>query len=402
MFNFFNKSQKNKKIKRKNKTRNKKEKNKNKTMNKKEKNKNKTMNKKEKNKNKKYIEGPCYMYFYPNLNNDRKLLIFGENHNNPNICAKQKKGIKILNFLKQIAENDEECVDIYIETFYKTKQFTRYDLNYELQSMYGNIHEYTSLDSLRDNFRNCDDRNKLFCNYKNSRIHFSDPRIIMKTNVIDITGTIDKYIKNVREGNVIVSPELHLLITNLSSFCFMNDTTYPKYKDALKFLMGWKKDDKHKKYYSEYLVSISGNNMDSFIDYYCKEYFKILEKEKNKIKYFSVEQIYKTLHEVYCNNYDEKIENSYSISLCIPMDVYFIFRYLMNFKKSKMSRGPSGCRETNYSKNTIIYCGYTHAKTYRDFFNKFFKTTAEINIEQNEKGNINSCLELPNNFEFIQ
>jgi hypothetical protein len=65
-----------------------------------------------------------------------------------------------------------------------------------------------------------------------------------------------------------------------------------------------------------------------------------------------------------------------------------------------MKRGPIGCRNTDYSKKTIIYCGYFHAETYKHFINVFFNAQPEISIEQINNGDINSCLELPDNFEF--
>lgn len=53
------------------------------------------------------------------------------------------------------------------------------------------------------------------------------------------------------------------------------------------------------------------------------------------------------------------------------MDVYFIFIYLMNFKKENMNHEPIGCRETNYSKNTIMYCGFDSCLELPDKFNFF-------------------------------
>jgi len=355
-----------------------------------------------KNKKKMYIDGPCAMYYYSNLPDNRKLLIFGENHFTLNPCDKKKKGIDIVNYLKEIANNSKECVDIYIEEFYKTKEFSRYNLHEEYLSIVDGMDHYINLVKLRKEFRSCDDRNKFFCKYKNARIHFSDPRIIYTTNVIYSSSSIDKYIENVMNGSIITTPELYLMQTNLSSVCYQFATNYKNFKEVIKFLIGWKREDKYKNYYCDYISYISGGySFDTIINSWSEEYFKIIDKEKKKIKNFSVEKIYKTLYKIY-ENYCINLNRSlFLTTLCIPMDVYFIFRYLMSFKKSKMNRGPIGCRDTNYSKNTIMYCGSAHAETYKLFMNNFFNVEPDINIEQMDENAINSCLELPEDFNFI-
>ncbi len=308
--------------------------------------------------------------------------------------------IKKVYYLKQIADNAEECIDIYIEEFYKTKQFTRFNLSLEYDKVRYGMNNFLNLNKLRTTFRGCNDRNKLFCKYENTRIHFSDPRVIHKTNVIDYSGSIDKYIKNINDGSILTTPELYLMETNISTNCYQLPTNYPKFKEVIKFLIGWKREEKYKNYYCDYISYITGGySFNILINNWSEEYFKIIDKEKKKIKNFSIEKIYKTLYKIYENYYENNIFTTFLITLCIPMDIYFIFRYLMNFKKSNMNRGPSGCRDTDYSKNTIIYCGFSHAETYRNFINIFFDIEPEINIQQNINV-FNSCLELPDEFEF--
>jgi len=369
----------------------------------KQKNKNKKSRKNIKNKTKNiYIDGPYTMYYYQTLPDNRKLLIFGENHFTPNPCNKKKKGIHIVDYLKEIADNAEECIDIYIEEFYKTKEFSRYNLNEEYSSLINGMSYYINLAKLRKEFRSCDDRNKFFCKYKNARIHFSDPRMIYTTNIIHSSNSIDKYIENVMNGSIITTPELYLMNTNFSTSCYQLPQNYHKFKEVVKFLIGWKRDEKYKNYYCDYISYISGGySFDIIINNWSEEYFKIIDKEKKKIQNFSVEKIYKTLCKIYQNYYTNFTRPLFFITLCIPMDVYFIFRYLMNFKKSKMNRGPIGCRDTNYSKNAIMYCGAAHAETYKLFINDFFNVEPDINIEQVDGNIINSCLELPEGFNFL-
>lgn len=354
--------------------------------------KNKKTKKNIKSEKKKYINGPCAMYYYSNLPNDRKLLIFGENHFTPNPCDENKINISIVEYLKEIAKKSTECVDIYIENDYKNKELTRYSNNSTDNLIY--------LNQLRREFLKCDDKNKQFCKYKNARIHFTDPRVIFETNVIDDTGSIDNYIENVMNGSILTMPELYLMRTNLSCDHYRRQTDYPKFKEVIKFLMGWKREEKYKIYYFDYISYITeGYSFDGIANSWYEKYFQIIEKEKKKIKKFSIEKIYKTLYKIYINYYENNML-TFEISLCIPMDVYFIFRYLMNFKKSNMNRGPIGCKNTNYSKKTIMYCGAGHAETYKMFFDDFFKVEPEILIEQKIDGVENSCLELPDNFDF--
>ena len=346
-----------------------------------------------KDENKKYIDGPCTMYYYSNLPDERKLLIFGENHFTPNPCIDDDKPFtSIVEYLKEIAKKSTECVDIYIENDYKNKELTKYNNN--------SLDNLIYLNQLRREFLKCDDRNKTSCKYKNARIHFSDPRIILETNIIDTSGSIDKYIEDVMNGSILTMPELYLMRTNLSCDHYKRPSDYPKFKEVIKFLMGWKREEKYKNYYLDYISYITeGYSFDGIANSWCEKYFQIIDKEKKKIKHFSIEKIYKTLYKIY-KNYYKDTSATFIISLCIPMDVYFIFRYLMNFKKSNMKRGPIGCRDTDYSKKTIIYCGYFHAETYKNFINNFFNVKSEISIEQINNGNVNSCLELPDNFEF--
>jgi len=353
------------------------------------------------NSQKKYINGPFLMYHYPNLPQDRKLLIFGELHYTPNPCHENKKGIHISNYLKKISNDSKECIDIYIEEFYKTIEFTKNNISKKQFDVMNKMNKINNINQLREEFKNCNDRNKSFCKYKNARIHFSDPRIIYKTNVIDASGSIDNLFKNVTNGTILMTPEIYLMHTNITSSCYQLKTNYPKFKEVIKFLMGWNRSEKYKQYYCEYIqVITNGHLYHELITNWSEKYFQIIDKEMGKIKHFSINKIYKTLYSIYEMQYENINISTFTISLCIPMDVYFIFRYLMNFKESNMNRGPSGCIKTNYSKNTIVYCGSHHATTYKYFINSFFNTQPEIDIEQVNGNEINSCLELPDNFNF--
>ena len=361
---------------------------------------------------KKYINGPFLMYHYPKLPQDRKLLIFGEIHHTPNPCDENKKGMSITKYLKKISNDSKECIDIYIEEFYKTTEFTKNNISKKKFNMMNKMNQINNINQLREEFRNCDDRNKSFCKYKNARIHFSDPRIIYTTNKIDDSGSIDNLSKNIMNGSILMTPEIHLMNTNLTSSCYQLNTNYPKFKEVIKFLMGWKRSEKYKQYYCDYIKTItSGHSYDGLINNWSEKYFQIIDKEIGKIKHFSVNKIYKTLYKIYEMQYENVNNSTFNITLCIPMDMYFIFRYLMNFKESNMDRGPTGCIKTNYSKNTIVYCGSFHATTYKNFIDSFFNTQPEIAIEQvnvNEINSmkqlnvneINSCLELPDGFNF--
>ena len=140
-------------------------------------------------------------------------------------------------------------------------------------------------------------------------------------------------------------------------------------------------------------------------DFRCRDwyemYLKIVNKEKKKIKKYSIEKIYKTLYEVYLEIYYD-IKNLWMTLFVIPMDVYFIFRYLMTYKKSK--NGPEDCKDFNYSKTSIVYCGDLHSKVYTLFFNKFFNTKPNISINNsnyNDFDKSQSCIKMPENFDIF-
>lgn len=354
----------------------------------------------------KYLEGPITFTYYKNLDGNRKLLLLGEDHTTPNSCKNKLNKIHITEYLEEIANNNIECVDIFIEQDYilKNNKFNFIDLlkTEYLKFKYGKYSN--NMNKIRTKFRKCTVRNKTYCNYKNSRIHFTDPRTIWtnEKNMYNINYNQDK-INNSR----IIYPVLYIsefnsqVLENLDYINYVeNSFSNVNFKDIIKFLIGWKRNDKNFHKFVELMALYGGQNITQLCYKWCQLYFKIIDKEKNKIKNYSVEKIYKILYEVYLEIYSNE-NNLFWTIFNIPMDVYFIFRYLMTYNKRRYSKI---CKNINYSKTSIIYCGDVHRFTYTLFFNKFFNTQADIFIDEHNYENYSeskSCIKLPTNFDIF-
>lgn len=122
-----------------------------------------------------------------------------------------------------------------------------------------------------------------------------------------------------------------------------------------------------------------------------KGWFKINNKYNKKA-------FYTHLLNTYINYEDQSVFNAV---FSIPMDIYFLLRLFINFDKSKMLRGPIGCRGEEYAemKNIIFYGGSYHTGIYIDFLKQHFQTEPKLLIDH--RSNDNQCIVFDSPFDFF-
>jgi len=101
------------------------------------------------------------------------------------------------------------------------------------------------------------------------------------------------------------------------------------------------------------------------------------------------------------NMYRKKTEKSMG-AYTFLIDIYLLARMFRKYDdKTKLTRGASGCtikrtNDNNVSKNIIVYAGYYHINTYKDFFSDVLgiKPTVEVLPKKNRDG-YNKCIDIP-------
>jgi len=84
------------------------------------------------------------------------------------------------------------------------------------------------------------------------------------------------------------------------------------------------------------------------------------------------------------------------------IDIYLIARMFRKYDdKTKLTRGASGCtikrtNDNNISKNIIVYAGYFHINTYKEFFSDVLgiKPTVEV-LPKKKRDGYNKCIDIP-------
>ena len=110
---------------------------------------------------------------------------------------------------------------------------------------------------------------------------------------------------------------------------------------------------------------------------YREEYIKKIMEEIKKIPSLNIHRFFETLINLYEEN---KI---FDALFCISMDVYFLLRFLGKHEESEIGEG--SCRNTDYSKNSIIHAGNSHSEIYVKFIKKWYDIEPVIRISQSRE-----------------
>ena len=99
------------------------------------------------------------------------------------------------------------------------------------------------------------------------------------------------------------------------------------------------------------------------------------------------------------------LSQNYIAVFTIAMDAYAILRVFTLFERTKMSRGPTGCRGdgNRYMRNVVYHCGDFHATVFRFVLATVFDADAAIAILPAKKWpeTPKSCIDLPKAFDFF-
>lgn len=143
----------------------------------------------------KYIEGPVnfiYVSGDPGDGVTRKILLLGDFHNPAIACPPAShvgENISVANFCRYVANRmTPRVIDIFIEWFYDSTGPRFFLPEEEKKGKY--------LDNLRFTFRKCLKKDKSLCN-EPMRIHYSDPRLLMKSKELYSFHIIDAFLTSV-------------------------------------------------------------------------------------------------------------------------------------------------------------------------------------------------------------
>ena len=179
------------------------------------------------------ISGPI-SYTYLEVG-DKKIHLFGDNHENLKHTCKSKNSVDIVDFLKKKFKSNKQPIDFFVEQDYETIQ-NNYKIINKTNKKYNPKKSPTYLEKVRDTFLRdyCFRKNKEICNkkYPNVRFHAGDYRDYKGLWCKDIT-----YLYHVINNfyQVEDSPLYALLINNnrkeikaYLKFIFTNLNTIPK------------------------------------------------------------------------------------------------------------------------------------------------------------------------------
>ena len=298
------------------------------------------------------LSGPSVFHFYKNIHH-KSILLLGETHVIKNICKNNKNMYEVQDWLYDVSSIYPDCLDIFLEVTYKKKQKPNKTYKPKLKDFGG------PLKTVENKF--------IYLPFSNVRYHPSDIRISFGYHDI-IPGWYARHFNLSIKGYKELSQKYNLLI-------------------LIKYMIGLDNSQKGKEYYMSFvneLLTISDEikYMNDFFYEKLKEYemrtLKILTKELNKLSVDKNKFLDAFLESIDLNERENTLTN-------VRFDLYILSRLFIQFDKSKMSRGPKGCRSDRFFeiKNTIIYTGRNHTKFYVTFLNKMFNANPDRSIEKN-------------------
>jgi hypothetical protein len=174
-------------------------------------------------------------------------------------------------------------------------------------------------------------------------------------------------------------------------------------ENMIYYMEYWANSPDPEKSKSTIINKLFGSNYE-MMDNYIKMSWKLMEKEISKMnEKINKKKFMEDLLAVYL---DFNESQSFSNLLDIHQDVYLLSRLFIKFEKSKMQRGPIGCRTNKWQemKNIIVYAGNSHIEMYVSFFKKYFETSPhpDFNITTKSEDGYQQCIKLPYPFDFFK
>ncbi len=339
------------------------------------------------------LSGPHSLYFYPNVQGKR-ILLLGDQHTQGDTCLKKNPGTnvsEVQNWIMELADTSPECLDVFVETDYRSSNAAR---NLKVRESCGDLRSCSSpLSAVVSAFAPCIKDNS-DCS-QNLRYHYIDVRYI-KGLIKDIEG------KNHFATDQLVDCFARITRNNTEVYDKVeNELGKINMGSVSLYRLGIRRDSKDRKEFnsfSRFLCKVSKNICDekicdeTYLNNYNKMVWKILAKEIEKLT-LDGNKFITTLYSLY--------EYKFEHILMTTMDVYFIARLFSKFDLAKMERSPVGCRNHRYGeiKNAVIYAGAGHIDIYNRFIQKYFDLKPSISISPEGK---NQCMIFDRPFDYFK
>lgn len=319
----------------------------------------------------KRLYGPSVLTFYKNLPGNRRILILGETHDNKGLKHEDMDPatFDLHIWLYKLAKKSPECLDIYLERDFKKG-------GKQVRTVGKKIVEFPEpISSIEETFTGH--------SLDTVRYHMIDARHPTDSIKYPFTEIFQKeaYQNMNIESNKI---ELSIYSFQISDATTLNQNMETNWRRALRYISGWdtlkNKNNGGKQITVKFMEILKegtefnyNNTIDVFMEYFVPRIIKAIMKIK--IDGFSIDKFFETLLECYL-----KVHDVYTSILCVPMDVYFLLRYLQSF--DNLERGPLQCRNNEYkiAKNSIIHAGNSHSQIYVEFIKRWFSVQPELNI----------------------
>jgi hypothetical protein len=276
-----------------------------------------------------------------------------------------------------LAKDAPTCLDIFVEAEYKA---IPQELNLPKLA---NFH--SPLATVRSQFESCLLKNKSDCPMS-LRYHYVDVR--------------QSYIQEKYQGTLV-----HLVIQSYNT-----DRSH-------EFLTKWKDISMIRDFYIGFNRSVEAENLtklyfedllqDSVQKKLTEEQWMIIKEEIETTGYLVRRQLHKSILN------KEKIKEiinqwptpSTIEFMSLGMDIFTLGRLFSNFDKTKLSRGPQGCRSISFQKikNAIIYCGDLHQQFLTFFIKKYFDLEPSIHqrCHNGIESENNQCIHFDPPFDFF-
>ena len=343
------------------------------------------------------LSGPSMFAFYPNVHGKR-ILLLGEFHKIVSTCQsdickaitvdKEECNVYDLHtWLGDLVKNGPECVDIFVEQSYLAdpkKILPKKQLGGKPLELYS-----SPLSAIKDKFKNCRTtkaKMKEKCYADNLRYHFVDLR---GYKGITKSALLYMYLHKSPQAVLYPSPVIYKKYT-------------PKKLELFLYVMGLDRSSSTKQIYDNYLTDLASsvkmtvNLVEN--DKYIKMLWGSIDKELMKLDpTLDKTKFLKTILDLAMEKTNMAI-----ILFTLPQDTYFLLRLFMKFDKSKLTRGPQGCRTDDYEvvKNAILHAGSYHTKFYKEFIQRYFGQLPDTNYYV-PYTNQNQCLTFEKPFDFF-
>lgn len=294
------------------------------------------------------ISGISFFVYFDDIYSDR-ILFLGEEHTNEYSCD----GVSVSEWLYELVRNTNKCIDLFLEI-----------PNHKIEH---NLNEDSQLAFIANKF------NKN--GFENLRYHKIDNRLLI------VNGNNDPFalfLSKFQEG---------LNVEEKNRLNDAEDYSDLYSSEIFTYRIGANTSEKYRKIFQTYQYKLTGNQD---INHQLK-YLEIMTKQLSKLEDFDTDYFFNCIIKT-----QEILKNYFFLFITnLPMDIYFLLRYLQNYKENTLNRGPKKCQHSEHQ-YSIVYTGNSHINFYKHFFQLYWNIKPKINI------NSTQCITLKIPFDFLE